>query len=82
MLFLERQSAVMLVTPGRWVADTVMSKYAAKNHRPQSRCITKVSLDEPLLMVTIRLKLSHRKLTCCLDSCGPQTKLLGLTPWP
>ena len=68
----------MLVTPGRWVADTVMSKYATKNHRQQSRCITKVSLDEPILMATTRLKLSHRKLTCCLDSCGPQTMQLKI----
>ena len=44
-----------------------------KNDKEQSRCITNLSLLEPLLMAMTRLALLHWKLLWCLDKQGPQT---------
>ena len=73
MLPWERWSAVTLITPGRWEAVIQMSKCATKNDKERSRCITNLSLLEPLLMIMTRLALSHWKFIWCWDKQGPQT---------
>ena len=54
-LSLESISAALLCMPGRWVAVMLMSKDAVINHKHLSRCITMLSLDDPLLMAETRL---------------------------
>ena len=73
MLPRERLSTVTLITPGRWEAVIQMLKCATKNDKEQSKCITNLSLLEPLLMAMTRLALSHWKLIWCLGKQGPQT---------
>ena len=49
-----------------------MSKCMTKDHKERSKCMTNLSLLEPLLIAITRLALSHLKFTWCLDRRGPQ----------
>ena len=55
MLPRESRSTVTLISPRRWEAVMQMSKCATKNDKERSRCITNLSLLEPILMAMTRL---------------------------
>ena len=71
----------MLHAPSIWLADKAMSYVAGSKKTIGSAvasCITIRSLDDPLLIAFIKLRLSHKICTGCLASCGPHTMQLRL----
>ena len=68
--FLDSWSAVVLQTPGMWLAVKIMSKYAVKNHKQCRSCITTRSFDDLLLIAFTKVKLLHKISTECWASCG------------
>ena len=57
-LFLDRWSAALLYAPKTCEVVMEMSKYAVRNHKVRSSCITAGSFDDPLFM-TIACALMH-----------------------
>ena len=59
MLFLDCILALQLFVPAMCSVTMRISNIAAKNHKDLRRCITVMSLEEPLEMPAIRPRLSH-----------------------
>ena len=59
MLFLDSISALQLFVPVICSVTMCISNVAAKNHKDLRRCITVMSLEEPLMMAATRPRLSH-----------------------
>ena len=57
--FLDRRSAEVFSTPG--MCDTVIciSNMAVRNHRHRRRCMAIISYEEPFLIASTALRLSH-----------------------
>lgn len=68
-----------------WVDVLCMSKWATKNVRILSSCMTSLSLHEPLFIAVTRLRLSHWNSIDFLASCGPTRHsciLWAQVSWP
>ena len=59
MLFLDSISALQLFVSAMCSVTMCLSNVAVKNHKDLRRCITILSLEEPLVMATTRPRLSH-----------------------
>ena len=68
--FLDIESARI---PGMCDTDISMSNEAARNHKQRSRCIVMGSLEEPFLVTSTTLRLSHLNSVLCFDNALFQT---------
>ena len=57
--FLDSISALPLFVPAMCSVTMRISNVATKNHNDLRRCITILSLEEPLVMAATRPRLSH-----------------------
>jgi len=71
-LFLKSWSATVF-TPGMWQAVTLISKCAENNQRYLNRYMEIASLEDPFLMDSTTLWLSHLNSTLQSDNNGPHT---------
>ena len=55
-LFLDSMSALELFAPAICSVTMWISKVAAKNHKDLSKCITVLSLEEPFVIASTRLR--------------------------